>query len=603
MKIIKNYLLPGISSILLLILIVTLAYGDSCPDYGHIGDLVWNDLNADGIQDIGEPGIPGVIVNLSFSDNTTYRSTTTDINGNYYFHYVLINREYYVEFILPEGYEFSPQNQGNDDTIDSDAHPITGKTDIFSLSVDEDNNTIDAGMFYCIECKDEIWVDDNYNSTTPGWNIDHVSTIQSGIDKICPYGTVIVHDGYYNEDVIIPGEKFNVLLRGEDIPVEHHNPPIIDGTITIYGDSTTINYLWFNCSASKSIEIHVEGTRIMYNVFDFCCKTDKIAIYAYELVEAEYNWWGAPNGPNGGIMDDGYIAKGYGCQIIGPVYVEPWVGVFAKGKASVYSVEVNESVVFNGYKSFAADFNSTYEPDYYWIFEPSIYSNDKQIAYSFDSPGIYEVSLRVKGNGIVDLHQDFMYNWTYLSIEVTSPVLPLTVNADGNNQDGYQTVIGQPVSLQGRVSGGVQPYIFSWDLGDGNSSIEQNPTYTYKLKGNYTLILTVIDNQGTTATDITTIEVIDNQDISVEIKNIRGNLGFIRTTIVAGETQVNWSISIDGHVFLSNETNGTIPPNVQATVRLPFIFGFGFADVTISASTIVEVRRAFILGPFILLSK
>ena len=81
MKLIKNYLLPGLSSTLLLILIVALANGDSCPDYGHIGDLVWNDLNADGIQDIGEPGIPGVIVNLSFSDNTTYRSTTTGTGG------------------------------------------------------------------------------------------------------------------------------------------------------------------------------------------------------------------------------------------------------------------------------------------------------------------------------------------------------------------------------------------------------------------------------------------------------------------------------------------------------------------------------------------
>ena len=211
MKYMKNSLLVILASILLIFLMVAMVDADSCPDYGHIGDLVWNDLDFDGIQDFGEPGISGVIVNLSFSDNIPYRSTITDINGNYNFHYVLINKEYYIEFILPIGYEFSPQNQGNDDTIDSDANPITGKTDIFSLSVDEDNNTIDAGMYNCIECKDEVWIDDDYNSTTTGWNIDHFNTIQSGIDIICPNGTVYVYDGKYIENIIIPNYPYIVL--------------------------------------------------------------------------------------------------------------------------------------------------------------------------------------------------------------------------------------------------------------------------------------------------------------------------------------------------------------------------------------------------------
>jgi len=603
MKYIKKYLLLSLSITLLIFCLVAIVNGDSCPDYGHIGDLVWNDLNANGIQDFGETGLQGVIVNLSFSDDIPYRSTITDINGNYNFQYVLINREYYIEFILPIGYEFSPQNQGNDDTIDSDAHPITGKTDIFSLSVDEDNNTIDAGMFNCMECKDEVWIDDDYNSTTTGWNIDHFNTIQSGIDRICPNGTVFVYDGKYNENIIIPMEKIGIQLRGEDIPIDNQKRAVIEGKITIYADSITINYFWFNCSSNQVIEVHVEGTKIMYNIFEFCCDTDNIAIYANELVDAEYNWWGAPNGPNGGIMDDGYIAKGFGCQVIGPVYVEPWVGVFAKGKASLYSVEIDESVVFNANNSFAADFNNTYEPEYYWMFEPNIYSNEKQISHSFNSPNIYEVSLRVQGNGLVDLHQNFMNDWSYLSIEVTSPFAPLYANADGDNQDGYNTIIGKPVTLQGNASGGLKPYSFNWDLGDGNSSNEQNPTHTYKSEDNYTLILTVIDNRGNTATDIATITVIDKQETTAEIKNIRANLGSIKATIITGNTQVNWSIHIDGRVFRSNETFGTIPENSRARVKLPFTLGFGYGNITITANTLVEVRRAFMVGPFITLSK
>lgn len=49
---------------------------------GQIGDFVWNDLNHNGVQDAGEPGIPNVKVNLSGSATA---STTTDANGAYLF--------------------------------------------------------------------------------------------------------------------------------------------------------------------------------------------------------------------------------------------------------------------------------------------------------------------------------------------------------------------------------------------------------------------------------------------------------------------------------------------------------------------------------------
>jgi hypothetical protein len=61
---------------------------------GSIGDLVWVDLNNNGTQDAGEPGIPGVTVTLTWAgadgnlltpgDNETY-TATTDANGNYNF--------------------------------------------------------------------------------------------------------------------------------------------------------------------------------------------------------------------------------------------------------------------------------------------------------------------------------------------------------------------------------------------------------------------------------------------------------------------------------------------------------------------------------------
>ncbi|MEZ5145347.1 MAG: SdrD B-like domain-containing protein [Acidimicrobiales bacterium] len=56
-----------------------------------IGDRVWSDLNGDGVQDAGEPGLAGVTVTLrqdadgNGSFETTVASTTTDANGLYLF--------------------------------------------------------------------------------------------------------------------------------------------------------------------------------------------------------------------------------------------------------------------------------------------------------------------------------------------------------------------------------------------------------------------------------------------------------------------------------------------------------------------------------------
>ncbi|PNZ24549.1 hydrolase, partial [Staphylococcus rostri] len=36
-----------------------------------VGDTVWEDTNHDGVQDEGEPGIPGVEVTITYPDGTT----------------------------------------------------------------------------------------------------------------------------------------------------------------------------------------------------------------------------------------------------------------------------------------------------------------------------------------------------------------------------------------------------------------------------------------------------------------------------------------------------------------------------------------------------
>ena len=50
-----------------------------------IGDFVWDDLNANGVRDAGEPGIDGVTANLLNSVGAKIATTTTASGGMYLF--------------------------------------------------------------------------------------------------------------------------------------------------------------------------------------------------------------------------------------------------------------------------------------------------------------------------------------------------------------------------------------------------------------------------------------------------------------------------------------------------------------------------------------
>lgn len=81
---------------------------------------------------------------------------------------------------------------------------------------------------------------------------------------------------------------------------------------------------------------------------------------------------------------------------------------------------------------------------------------------------------------------------------------PLTVKANGP----YQGHAGLPVQFTGTIFGGIPPYIFHWDFGDGQASDQQNPIHIYNNTGNYTATFTVSDSKGNHSTDNTTVTII-----------------------------------------------------------------------------------------------
>ncbi len=118
------------------------------PTYRAIvGDFVWNDTDMDGIQDSGERGIPGVAVNIyNRYDSSLVETMMTDITGHYMFD-SLFSGYYYIQVIPPQGYLISPQDQGDNDALDSDVDPLTGLMSGDELYSDEIDSTWDAGMY------------------------------------------------------------------------------------------------------------------------------------------------------------------------------------------------------------------------------------------------------------------------------------------------------------------------------------------------------------------------------------------------------------------------------------------------------------------------
>jgi len=76
----------------------------------------------------------------------------------------------------------------------------------------------------------------------------------------------------------------------------------------------------------------------------------------------------------------------------------------------------------------------------------------------------------------------------------------------------YIGIINNPVQFTGSADGGYPPYSYHWDFGDDETSEEQNPTHEYDIVGNYTVTLTVTDDNDSTAIDTTYAFIRESND-------------------------------------------------------------------------------------------
>lgn len=221
-----------------------------------IGDFIWNDLNMDGIQDSDEPGFAGVIVKLYDCSGNYITQTTTDSLGFYQFSNLLPG-SYKIEVVLPDGYMFSPANQGSDESKDSDVK-ASGESDCINLGPDQNYTMLDGGLHLIpppptCSIGDRVWFDTNKD----GIHDASESGVQNVVVKLFDCqgtlldSTITDADGYYLFDSLVAG-TYKIKVEIPDgftfSPKDQGNSDLLDSDVDpSTGESVCINIDPQNC--------------------------------------------------------------------------------------------------------------------------------------------------------------------------------------------------------------------------------------------------------------------------------------------------------------------------------------------------------------------
>jgi hypothetical protein len=195
------------------------------PCSGFLGDFVWEDLNGNGIQDTGEPGIAGVQMILKDSGNNVIATTTTDSSGHYFF-MGLCPGTYSVEVdgsTVPTGLVPSPCGVGIAEAVDSNCSP--------AVATLTNNNSGDL-------------------------------TLDFGYTQVCDTPTSSI-GANFNGTAMAPGTTiwFNAIVKVGQTPISDTTESFQNGKITFLSGFTTytvnlpVSRIFYSSSATQATTI------------------------------------------------------------------------------------------------------------------------------------------------------------------------------------------------------------------------------------------------------------------------------------------------------------------------------------------------------------
>ncbi|RIL05260.1 MAG: hypothetical protein DCC71_11055 [Proteobacteria bacterium] len=136
----------------------------------QVGNRVWLDADADGIQDAGEAGVAGVVVELWDAARTQRLDTdVTDANGVYAVTGA-VPGGFRLRVVAPGGHQYAPADAGGDDTVDSDvdgtsadagwSHPFFLGSNVISVTNRDAGLVLPAAL---ANVGNQLWLDLDYD--------------------------------------------------------------------------------------------------------------------------------------------------------------------------------------------------------------------------------------------------------------------------------------------------------------------------------------------------------------------------------------------------------------------------------------------------------
>ena len=148
-----------------------------------------------------------------------------------------------------------------------------GKTVTYRLIVRDENGNKKPSFerFSYTVMPGEVFVDDDFNSETTGWDVTHFATIQQGIDGVADGGKVKISAGTYQEGITVTGRSIDLIGErdGEGVPIV-----VINGWLSISNSdpftSFEIKDIYFKGTNSHLLKLsNVDGRLDIDNcVFD-----------------------------------------------------------------------------------------------------------------------------------------------------------------------------------------------------------------------------------------------------------------------------------------------------------------------------------------------
>jgi PKD repeat protein len=174
---------------------------------------------------------------------------------------------------------------------------------------------------------------------------------------------------------------------------------------------------------------------------------------------------------------------------------------------------------------------------YAWDFGDGNTSADANPTHTYSSGGQYTVTLTVTERGGA----------------TDSATEQITASEALRADFTWNPVTGSPLVIQFNSTSRGEAIGFRWDFGDGGSSDEQNPQHTYAAGGQYTVTLTVMGRDRTTAETSQIVTVIQPVTAAFTASQTPGTLGVQFTSTSSGQiASYAWDF---GDGTTSNEPN------------------------------------------------